>query len=49
VLILLAKAEKIWISPGYGLEDRLTAGIGGELLETLLSPNLKQELLQRFR
>jgi uncharacterized protein len=30
VLILLAKAEKkIWISPGYGLEDRLTAGIGG--------------------
>jgi uncharacterized protein len=27
VLILLAKAErKIWISPGYGLEDRLTAG-----------------------
>jgi uncharacterized protein len=29
VLILLAKAErKIWISPGYGLEDRLTAGIG---------------------
>jgi uncharacterized protein len=33
VIILLAKAErKIWISPGYGLEDRLTAGIGGEII-----------------
>jgi uncharacterized membrane protein YgcG len=28
---LVAKAErKIAINPGYGLEDRLTAGIGGK-------------------
>jgi uncharacterized protein len=32
VIILLAKAEKkIAINPGYGLEDRLTAGTGGEI------------------
>jgi uncharacterized protein len=31
VIILVAKAEeKIAINPGYGLEDRLTAGIGGK-------------------
>src|SRR6187402_3106204 len=32
VIILLAKAgRQISIRPGYGLEDRLTAGIGGEI------------------
>ncbi|MFV5695964.1 TPM domain-containing protein [Flavobacterium sp. LB3P122] len=42
VLILLAKAEKkIWISPGYGLEDRLTAGIGGEITRTIIIPEFK--------
>jgi hypothetical protein len=30
-------------SPGYGLEDRLTAGIGGNNLEILYYPNLKLE------
>lgn len=42
VLILLAKAErKIWISPGYGLEDRLTAGIGGEIIRNIIIPEFK--------
>ncbi len=43
VLILLAKAErKIWISPGYGLEDRLTAGIGGEITRNIIVPEFKK-------
>jgi uncharacterized protein len=42
VLILLAKAErKIWISAGYGLEDRLTAGIGGEIIRNIIIPEFK--------
>jgi uncharacterized protein len=42
VIILLAKAEKkIWISPGYGLEDRLTAGIGGEIIRNIIIPEFK--------
>ena len=42
VLILLAKAErKIWIAPGYGLEDRLTAGIGGEITRNVIIPEFK--------
>jgi len=42
VLILLAKNErKIWISPGYGLEDRLTAGIGGEITRNIIIPEFK--------
>lgn len=42
VLILLAKNErKIWISPGYGLEDKLTAGIGGEIIRNIIIPEFK--------
>jgi uncharacterized protein len=42
VFILLAKAErKIWIAPGYGLEDRLTAGIGGEIIRNTIIPEFK--------
>lgn len=42
VIILLAKAErKIWISPGYGVEDRLTAGITGELVRNVIIPEFK--------
>ncbi|MBP6757793.1 MAG: TPM domain-containing protein, partial [Flavobacterium sp.] len=42
VIILLAKAErKIWISPGYGLEDKLTAGIGGEITRNIIIPEFK--------
>jgi len=42
VIILLAKAEKkIWISAGYGLEDLLTAGIGGEITRNIIIPEFK--------
>lgn len=42
VLILLAKNDrKIWISPGYGLEDKLTAGITGELVRNVILPEFK--------
>lgn len=42
VIILLAAAErKIWIAPGYGVEDRLTAGITGELVRNVIIPEFK--------
>lgn len=42
VIILLAKAEKkIAINPGYGLEDRLTAGLGGEIIRNIIVPEFK--------
>ena len=42
VIILLAKAErKIAINPGYGLEDRLTAGIGGQIIRNIIRPEFK--------
>jgi uncharacterized protein len=42
VIILVAKAErKIAINPGYGLEDRLTAGIGGEITRNIIIPEFK--------
>lgn len=42
VIILIAKNErKIAINPGYGLEDRLTAGIGGEIIRNIITPEFK--------
>ncbi|KAF2331971.1 TPM domain-containing protein [Flavobacterium daemonense] len=42
VIILLAKDEKkIAINPGYGLEDRLTAGIGGTIIRNIIVPEFK--------
>ena len=42
VLILLAKKErKIGIAPGYGVEDRITAGIGGEIIRKIITPEFK--------
>lgn len=42
VIILVAKAErKIAINPGYGLEDRLTAGTGGEIIRNIIIPEFK--------
>jgi len=42
VFILLAKDDRqIWISPGYGVEDRLTAGILGELTRNVIIPEFK--------
>lgn len=44
VFILLAKDDrKIWISPGYGVEDRLTAGITGELIRNVIIPEFKKD------
>ncbi|WP_459926353.1 TPM domain-containing protein [Flavobacterium covae] len=43
VILLLAKKErKIWISPGYGVEDRLTAGITGEIVRDYIVPEFKK-------
>lgn len=41
-IILVAKNDrKIAIQPGYGLEDRLTAGQGGEIIRNIISPEFK--------
>lgn len=43
VLVLLAKNDrKIWISSGYGLEHKLTAGITGEIIRNVIIPQFKQ-------
>lgn len=42
ILILLSKKDrKIWIAPGYGVEERLTAGINGELTRNVIIPEFK--------
>jgi uncharacterized protein len=42
ILILLSKKDrKIWITPGYGVEERLTAGINGELTRNIIIPEFK--------
>lgn len=42
VFILLSKGDRrIHISPGYGVEDRLTAGITGELIRNVIIPEFK--------
>ncbi|WP_188620703.1 TPM domain-containing protein [Flavobacterium suaedae] len=42
VLILLAEKEReIWISPGYGLDSKLTAGILGDLTRNVIIPEFK--------
>jgi uncharacterized protein len=42
VVILLAKTEKkIAINPGYGVEDKLTAGTGGEIIRNVIVPEFK--------
>lgn len=43
VFVLLAKDDrKIWISPGYGVEHKLTAGITGELIRNVIIPEFKK-------
>ncbi|MEM9679230.1 MAG: TPM domain-containing protein [Bacteroidota bacterium] len=43
VFILLAKNDrKIWISPGYGVEDKLTAGQLGEITRQDIIPEFKR-------
>lgn len=42
VFVLLASKERqVWISPGYGVEDKLTAGITGELVRNVIIPEFK--------
>lgn len=42
LIILISKNDrKIAINPGYGLEDRLTAGIGGEIIRNIILPEFK--------
>lgn len=44
VFILLAKNDrKIWISPGYGVEHLLTAGITGEIVRNEIIPEFKKD------
>lgn len=40
-ILLAAKERKIWIAPGYGLEDRLTAGQNGEIIRNIIIPEFK--------
>ena len=43
VFVLLAKDDrKIWISPGYGVEHKLTAGINGQLIRNVIIPEFKK-------
>ncbi|WP_369971543.1 YgcG family protein [Psychroserpens sp. XS_ASV72] len=43
VFVLLARDDrKIWISPGYGVEDRLTAGITGDIVRNVIIPEFKK-------
>ncbi|QHI36821.1 hypothetical protein IMCC3317_21910 [Kordia antarctica] len=43
VIILLAEQErKIWISPGYGAENKLTAGVTGQIVRNRIIPFFKQ-------
>lgn len=42
VILLIAKNDrKIALQAGYGLEDRLTAGIGGEIIRNIILPEFK--------
>ncbi|MDO5979700.1 TPM domain-containing protein [Flavivirga spongiicola] len=42
VFVLLARDDrKIWISPGYGVEHKLTAGITGEIVRNIIIPEFK--------
>ncbi|MEM9686488.1 MAG: TPM domain-containing protein [Bacteroidota bacterium] len=44
IFILLAAAERrIWISPGYGAEEKLTAGIVGEITRNVIIPEFKND------
>ncbi|SFU30539.1 uncharacterized protein SAMN05216480_101579 [Pustulibacterium marinum] len=43
VVILLAEKEhEIWIAPGYEAEEKLTAGINGEIIRNIIIPEFKR-------
>ena len=41
VILLSKKDRKIWISPGYGAEVQLVAGITGEIVRNVIIPEFK--------
>ena len=41
VILLSKKDRKIWISPGYGTEVQLVAGITGEIVRNVIIPEFK--------
>jgi uncharacterized protein len=42
IVILLSKNDrKIWIAPGYGAEISLTAGVNGEIIRNIITPEFK--------
>lgn len=41
IMLLAEKERKIWISAGYGVEDRLSAGIIGEMTRNVIIPEFK--------
>lgn len=41
-LLLALKDRKVWISPGYGVEHKLTAGITGEIVRNIIIPEFKK-------
>jgi uncharacterized protein len=42
ILLVDMKGREIWISPGYGLEDKLPAGITGEIVRNKILPYFKE-------
>lgn len=45
LLILIAKEDrKVWIAPGYGIEEVLTAGRNGTIIRHVITPNFKKGL-----
>ena len=41
-LLLAEKEHEIWISPGYGVEYKLTAGINGTIIRNIIIPEFKK-------
>ncbi|MFN3909193.1 MAG: TPM domain-containing protein [Flavobacterium sp.] len=42
LLVLIAKNDrKVWIAPGYGIEEVLTAGQSGQIIRSVMVPNFK--------
>lgn len=42
LLVLIAKNDrKVWIAPGYGIEEILTAGQSGQIIRSVMVPNFK--------
>ena len=40
-ILVAAQEHKIWIAPGYGVEDRLVAGVNGEIIRNIIIPEFK--------